>query len=214
MTEKPKPETPRFSSSRLAAMRMTEFLASTLDAKTVVAAYRDPTKSAMNIAKSVLPEYVVTQYPVIAENAVRRVLTDNIPPEEYQELVQLHEITYKQILRESGYYSSNEFRAQSSKAAHAKHAALSPNEKANLVRELLLAQGKNPWTDDEKIRLISLALNPEFQHTKGTIKGCPDYAKIAEILNVEFHDGEPKRNRNNVGNYLRTIRHKEKEDSH
>jgi len=54
-----------------------------------------------------------------------------------------------------------------------------------------------------------LSLEPEFQHQKGSWKGKGDYKTIAQVLNVDYHNGEevrsPKAVQRNLSNYRKTL---------
>ena len=72
-----------------------------------------------------------------------------------------------------------------------------------------LAQGKTLWEKEETEYAHLLSLEPEFQHQKGKHKGKGDYKTIAQVLNVDYHNGEEVRSagsvRVNLYNYIKTL---------
>ena len=72
-----------------------------------------------------------------------------------------------------------------------------------------LAKGQTPWEKEETEYAHLLSLEPEFQHQKGKHKGKGDYKTIAQVLNVDYHNGEEVRSamaiQVNLSNYRKTL---------
>ena len=72
-----------------------------------------------------------------------------------------------------------------------------------------LAQGKTLWEKEETEYAHLLSLEPEFQHQKGKHKGKGDYKTIAQVLNVDYHNGEevrsPQAVKINLSKYIKTL---------
>lgn len=81
---------------------------------------------------------------------------------------------------------------------------MNPEEVAQIHKMLKTAAGKRmggirwketeqSWSKEETEYLIRLKRNPEFMRATHRKNGSFDYAKIAKILNAEFHEGRPTR---------------------
>jgi len=62
-----------------------------------------------------------------------------------------------------------------------------PEERKERAMNALRAQGKNPWSDEERERFLYLIQQPEYQWSTGRNKGLPKMAEISDVLNTEFH---------------------------
>ena len=86
---------------------------------------------------------------------------------------------------------------------------LTPEQRSEYSRKAALAKGQKPWEKEETEYAHLLSLEPEFQHQKGSWKGKGDYKTIAQVLNVDYHNGEevrsPKAVQRNLSRYIKTL---------
>lgn len=72
----------------------------------------------------------------------------------------------------------------------------------------ILAQGKTPWTEEEREHAYLLSLDSEYKYQKGK-RIIPDIKKIVEILNNTYHNSEDIRNvpavRNTISRYKKSL---------
>ena len=84
-----------------------------------------------------------------------------------------------------------------------------PEQKSEYGRIGALAQGRTLWEKEETEYAHLLSLEPEFQHQKGKHKGKGDYKTIAQVLNVDYHNGEEVRSpiavKSNLYAYIKTL---------
>ena len=84
-----------------------------------------------------------------------------------------------------------------------------PEQKSEYGRIGALAQGRTLWEKEETEYAHLLSLEPEFQHQKGSWKGKRDYKTIAQVLNVDYHNGEEVRSQQavkiNLFKYIKTL---------
>ena len=95
--------------------------------------------------------------------------------------------------------TSEEHRAHGRKAQEMKAGihGLTPEQKKEAAQQALLARGETPWTEAEDLFCISLLENDNFHYMLGKRK-CLDLEKIAEELNLQFHNGEKIRTKKSV----------------
>jgi len=75
--------------------------------------------------------------------------------------------------------------------------AFTHKQKLEQQRDAMIASGKTPWTTKEKNRTLKLTKHPDYQSGK---RG-PCYRKIADQINLEFHNNQGIRTRGSI-NYL------------
>ncbi len=75
-----------------------------------------------------------------------------------------------------------------------KKAYANPTIKENMQLWRILRWGEShQWSDAERNRLAELLHDPSYKHFKKPHLGKPDYSKIAQVLNDQFHNGENTR---------------------
>lgn len=137
-------------------------------------------ESLTDIATEFLGEHQIG----VATNALRNVLMERIPPEEYEKLTRWKGAK-KQIQREIGIHGQT------------------VEQKSASGVLWVLASGGTPYEQEEEKRLIELTKNPEYQ--RGTRINAE---KIAEILNSEFHNEELLRTSQNVRQKISRLKKK------
>lgn len=107
---------------------------------------------------------------------------------------------HKEHLKEAG-----KKRYEEGSGAH----SLSNEEKGNILKESLVRRGLTLWTPEERKYVFERIANPKYLHVGGGNRdGRPNYVKIAEEINVEFHSGENVRVGNSVKLMLRDSKRK------
>lgn len=107
-----------------------------------------------------------------------------------------------QLERIAGSAGSEKRRELARKAALAKVAAGQHPD----IRKMTLARGKIPWDSEaERERIVELCSNPQFILPN---YGYPDYKTITQVINQEFHAGNPVRVRQAVKENYKVFRRK------
>lgn len=174
--------------------------------------YRDverlPTQS--DIARLFLPE-TFTQSPRFAATIVGKALRLLIPDDERKRLVKertskLFRTGQAQLaLARRSSMTDEDFRE------HQRNAALARHKKSPTIEAMIKARGQVPWGKHEKILVYDILINdPDYQVQQGRQKGLPNYQKLADEVNMLFHEGEEVRTAKLVSSMVRDERRKRK----
>lgn len=187
---------------RILAIQLVEEIGNQLASKhpEIVELYRDPTLRLIDIAYRIFPKEYVDQFPEVCNKAVGYAIRQLNPTEEQSELTRQHRQHIATLNFDLG---SLKFIAQCKEAARKRH-ELYDVDTAAMIR----GRGRKPWSLTEKALVNDLVINLNFQHQSGSVKGSPNYQKIADELNRLFHDGQEIRTSNSVGSLVRDIRRK------
>lgn len=157
--------------------------------------YRDSSLTQKEIARSIDPD-VTTQYPRAAMAAIGNVLRKQLPAAERSAITyERNRITAANKFRKG--LTDEEFSRQQSDAAKARKG------KDWNWQAAVIARGRIPWGEFEKVFTARLAQDPAFQHSSGSYKGLPDYGKIHEAVNNIFHEGRTVRSAQSIQGFLR-----------
>lgn len=149
---------------------------------------REQPKTYMDIAKIYIPD-IADRYPSVAKKAVGEAVRRLIPESEQQELTAFHQA---HSIEKWCDFGSEEFRKQCTEAWRIRQ-----GKYGTPVEALIRGRGQIPWSEEEKARLLELSDDPHYQH----LRGRPNYKKIAEALDSEFHSSKGIRNQKTVRNY-------------
>ena len=162
--------------------------------------YEDPSNRLIDIAYNFFPKEYVDQYPEVCSKAVGLAIRQLNSEKKQVDLTKEH----RQRLAEINFnLGSQEFIEQCKEAAKKRHELHGVDTEA-----MIRGRGREPWNLAEKALVNDLINNPDFQHQAGSIKGTPNYQKIAEELNQLFHEEENIRTSNSVGSLVRDSRRK------
>jgi len=189
---------------RILAIQLVEDIGNqlALDYPEIVELYKDPTLRLIDIAYKYFPKEDVDKYPEVYSKAVGYAIRQLNPTDEQAEFTRQH----RQYVAELNFnLNSPEFIEQCRAAAKKRHELHGVNTEA-----MIRGRGREPWSLAEKALVGELIENLNFQHQKGSIKGRPDYNKIAAELNRLFHDNQEIRKSNSVGSLVRDKRRKKK----
>lgn len=165
--------------------------------------YKDPSLRLIDIAKEVFPPEEIEKFPAVCSHAVGWAIRYLNPQLEQTKLTHEHR-SYNIKLQFD--FKSPEFSKQCQEASKVRH------EKHGVDTEVMIrARGREPWNLAERAMVRDLTVNPNFQHQGGSIKGWPDYEKIAYELNHYFHNDKVIRTANSVGSLVRDSRRKKRE---
>ncbi len=157
----------------------------------------------LDIAHQYIPT-IAEQYPAAASKAIGHAMRTLIPEEEQRELTALKR---SQTLEDTiGDRNSEEWRQACSEASRRRHELHEVDTDA-----MILARGRTPWTEEEKLYALELSMNTSYQHQTGQHKGRPHYALIASALNITYHNGDEIRYINSVASFIKDMRRKEKQ---
>jgi hypothetical protein len=139
-----------------------------------------------DLARVCLP-VVSARKPHIAAEAVGVAIRKLIPDDE--ERAQLAKAHRKVYSARSTDYNSVEFRRSAREAARIRHELHDTPSEA-----LTRGRGQTPWIDQER-ELVKEALgDPSLYHTRlGGYFGRPCYDILTDLINTNFHNGQPVR---------------------
>lgn len=192
----------KLTDDRIRAIQLVEKIGNELAVEhpEIAQLYEDPTIRLIDIAYKVFPKEDVDQYPEVYKRAVGLAIRQINPANEQAELTRRH----RQLIAESNFdLNSPKFIAQCRAAAKRRHELHGVDTDA-MVR----GRGREPWSLAEKALVNDLIISPDFQHQSGSIKGTPNYEKIADELNRLFQNKQKIRTSNSVGSLVRDIRRK------
>lgn len=166
--------------------------------------YRDTDRlpTCLDIAREYVPA-ISESYPYAASKMVGHAVRLLIPDEEQAELTKLRRTNSLEDV--IGDRFSDEWREICSQASKKRHEIHGVD-----VEAMIRGRGRIPWRQEERDCFQELMQNPEYQHSKGSIMGTPDYGKIASEINRAFHNSEEVRTSKSLGNYARDLRRQEK----
>lgn len=166
--------------------------------------YRDMDRllTYFDIAAEYIPE-LYSQNPMFASRIVGHAVRLLIPSEEQQQLTSQRRAEY--LKRQIASMSEEDYKK------HQENAARSRNLQYSSIEAMVRGRGQLPWGLEEKAMVIDLMVHdPEYQHSGGSQKGRPDYLKIADEINLIYHQGNPIRLSQNIGDMVRDERRKQK----
>lgn len=190
----------KLTRERILAIQLVEEIGSKLASEhpEIAELYKDPSLRLIDIAYQIFPKEYVDQFPEVYNKAVGYAIRQLNTTEEQSELTSQHR---RHIATLNFNLDSVEFITQCKEAAKKRHELHGVDTEA-----MIRGRGREPWSLPEKALVSDLVINPNFQHQGGSIKGSPDYKKIADELNRLFHDGQEIRTGNSVGSLVRDIR--------
>jgi hypothetical protein len=124
--------------------------------------------------------------PRIAAGAVGFAVRELIGIDELRRLMTQHRRAT--LARTSGGFGTEEGRDFSSRAGR-RNVELHGIDTDRMTR----AKGCEPWSATERATALQLLADPAYRHARGSGRGWPDYARIAEALNREYHGGRAVR---------------------
>lgn len=187
---------------RILAIQLVEEIGNqlALEHPEVAEIYKDPTLRLIDIAKHILPQDYVNQYPEVCSKAVGWAIRHLNPADEQANLTRQHRRHSAELNFD---FSNPDFITQCKEAAKKRHELHGVDTEA-----MIRGRGREPWSLAEKALLNDLVINSDFQHQAGSIKGTPNYEKIAKELNRLFYNAKEVRTTNSVGSLVRDSRRK------
>lgn len=167
--------------------------------------YRDTSLTKAEIAKLVAPD-LAEIFPSATRAAVGNVLSELIPAEERKLIASRRQSDV--LSRRIANMEDEDFKAHQREAARQRHLKVGVNSEV-----MTRGKGITPWTEQERMFAIFLSTQPDYQHPNGNNKGKVIQNKVAEALNVTFHNSEPKRDRDSIRGFLNGWRKKNRESS-